>query len=141
MRLLLATIERTGTRFFASLLAPVFGAPRVAGTNYYPAVADGPQFLVTHVQNSELIDRYVDEFKPAVVTTIRNLDTLRASYVRRLRNDLNQYLEDWLDFVGRHNPLVVSMDSADRDARLKKLSALVGAELTTDWKPVLVWGE
>ncbi len=137
---MLATIERTGTRFFASLLAPILGVPLVAGTNYYPAVAHGPTFLVTHVQNGELIDRYVDEFRPAVVTTIRNLDTLRASYVRRLRNDLDQYLADWLGFVGRHNPLVVSMDSADRDARLGRLSSLVGVKLSTDWQPVLDWG-
>lgn len=140
MRVLLATIEHSGTRFFANLLALPFGNPRIAGTEWYAHVADGPPFVVTHVQNKTLIERYVAEFAPLLVTTTRNLDMLLASYVRRnVAEDLPRYLSDWLRMVDRFKPLVVSVDAADREQRLAQLSELVGVSLSTSWRPVERW--
>lgn len=140
MRLLLATIEHSGTRFFANLLAPTFGAPKIAGCNDYAYVADGPRFLVTHVQWRELIDRYISEFAPLVVTTVRCLDALRGSYVRRnVAEDLPHYLSAWLDFAAKHRPLVVSVDAADREQRVARLSAATGIDLPTTWEPTIRW--
>lgn len=140
MKVLLATVEHTGTRFFAGLIARVLGAPRIAGSDYYDHVADGPTFVVTHVQHRSLIERYVSEFSPVVVTTIRNLDAVYASYVRRnVAEDLPRYLSDWMWLVGAYSPLIVSVDSADRETRLDRLVEVVGVTRPASWHPVTEW--
>jgi hypothetical protein len=146
--ILLVTVPHTATRFFADLLSEALHLPneriRKTDTGYVC------RYIGTmHFANVELMDRYIARHDPLLVTTVREEAKIRESWEKRieqrekfgggpipLRSDIDLSLERWLDFVEKYDPLIVSVDSPEREAMLERLSEAVGVELETDWRPV-----
>jgi hypothetical protein len=88
---------------------------------------------------TEQLDRLLAARPDAVaVTTIRDWSKVEATWRARgsnMRFLSDRYFPGWLDFMQKHDPVIVSVDS-HREARLARLSAVLGIELATDWTPV-----
>ena len=121
--IVLATVPHTGTSFFRDLLRQHFRPYR--------------DFIVRHVHD----DVFADLDNRTVVTTIRDDEDVRRSHIKRGENPgaLEGYWRNWDRVVAEYDPIIVSVDAVDRDARLDNLSEALGVEFETDWAPVNAW--
>lgn len=128
----LCTICHTGTIFFHNLLKEHYQA---IGFSHVGRVG----VIQVHISRKALDDIRDNRNRIELVTTIRNWDKVCESWRKRKR--IEQELETARELWNRLldlKPIIVSVDD-DRERRLKELSAALGKELVTDWKPVNQW--
>ncbi len=127
---LLATIPHTGTRFFADL---IYRAQQANGFRHVG-------FAIAHLvpQNRQEIDKFIELYDPLICTTERDATATADSWAGRSEEicPLQESLDYAEQFKAHHNPIIVSIDSGDRDAKLQTAAAAFGETITTDWAVV-----
>ena len=147
--ILLATVPHTGTKFFMKIIEESLGVKHyhMRGQILYK---DKPQPLHRHdlvlahlsPPNWQPIKDYISLYKPVLITTERDYKKVVLSHEKRGKNDgrveINYRVSD--QFRKKYDPLILSVDSDDREERLILLSELIGQPLHTDWLPVGTYG-
>lgn len=139
--IILATMPYTGTRFFLKTLKEATGAKPYQLTYRLINKYNGWEQLVwSHLEppTMQLIHNYIADHDPVIVTTLRSKEAIEGSWKRRME-DKQRVLESyecWDEFISLYDPVIVSVDTKDKDARLAELSEAIGVKLETDWRIV-----
>lgn len=145
--ILLTTVPHTGTRFFIELIEKATGHEHhIMRARTEPdsrQLLQGYPFATCHIEpgNWQLLNWYIDDFQPLVVTTARWPRDVEASW-RKRGLKLDKMVEGntlQKQLIRERDPIVVSVDAPNRAERLEQLAQAIGSRLETDWQPVGSW--
>lgn len=131
--IVLPTVRHTGSLFWCAVLAQA-GYERVTLRG-----EDKPLSLVfDHVYPKHMgaFKRWLSRF-PTLVVPLRDPQATAVGWCKR--GEMSDYFwRQWRNLVSldSYEPTYVTIDTADRQARLGALSRRIGAPLATDWKPI-----
>lgn len=141
--ILLATVPHTGTRFFIGLIEEAIGIDHHIMRARTEPELNRYRFATCHIEepNSEFLEKYIETFDPLLIVTDRNPDEVAISWAKRGLDleRLDECRRIQQEIITRHDPLIVSVDAADREQKLGKLGQAIGEQLATNWQPVGSW--
>lgn len=134
------TVRHTGTRFFLYMLEEAIGEKHHLIETWKDIKSEPYKLAFSHTWpgNYGLITKYITAFNPILIMTERCYGDVVKSWGKRRRHQAE--LDKWLDvdrqIKEQNNPIILSVDSCDRDSRIAALSEALGYSFITDWKPV-----
>jgi hypothetical protein len=147
--ILLVTIPHTGTRFVIKILEQQYFKSRhhIMREHTEKRPLQLYKFATCHTEYSDLIIEYIEKFNPLIITCERDYEATMSSFKKRKGNKAEEHYQKSLDgynkiFEKISPDIILSVDSKDRDERLKKLSGILNISLdSNNWKKVGSWEE